>query len=122
MRETTVTAAVAVFPLLVAVIVAFPGAIPVTTPAGDTVAMASLLEVHEIVAPETVLPLPSFAVAVKFVVAPTRTLGLAGLTVTLTTAAVPVRGVLSLPHAVATMIAAMIDSVIPRFRMVFLGQ
>jgi hypothetical protein len=44
----TVIADVPLFPSAVAVIVAFPGATPVTTPADDTVAMLVLLELQVI--------------------------------------------------------------------------
>jgi hypothetical protein len=97
--------------------VAVPGATPVTRPTAETVAMASLLELHVTVVPVIALPLPSLVVAVSVAVPPTSIFAVGCDTVTLTTAAVPV-GVSSLPHATATIAAAMIVSAIPRFRMI----
>jgi len=66
----TVTAAVAVFPSLVAVIVALPGATAVTTPLGATVATFVLLELHVTTRPVSTLFDASRVVAVSVPVAP----------------------------------------------------
>jgi len=71
-------------PSLVAVIVAEPAAIPVTSPLLVTVA-AVLLLAHVAVRPVRVLPLASFMVADSCTVWPAVTLGAAGLTVTVAT-------------------------------------
>jgi len=67
----TVSAAVPLFPSLVAVIVAVPAATAVTTPDDDTVAAAVLLDVHDTGRPVTTLPAASLVVAVSAVVCPT---------------------------------------------------
>jgi len=97
-RFVTVTAAVALFPSLVAVIVAEPTARPLTTPLGDTVAIALLLVAHVSVRPGSTFPLASLATALSCCVEPTDTLTDAGLTPTeatgtldAVTVAVPVR-------------------------------
>ena len=97
-RFVTVTAAVALFPSLVAVIVAEPTARPLTTPLGDTVAIALLLVAHVTVRPGSTFPLASLATALSCCVEPTDTLTDAGLTPTeatgtldAVTVAVPVR-------------------------------
>ena len=66
--SVTVTAEVPVFPSLVAVIVVVPGRSPVTSPAGETLATAGLLDVHETARPVRVLPAASFIVAVSVAV------------------------------------------------------
>jgi hypothetical protein len=63
--DEIVSVVVPVFPLLVAVIVAFPGATPVTRPVGDTVAIASLLDVQATAAPLMAFPLASLVVALS---------------------------------------------------------
>src|SRR5947209_2194288 len=78
----TVTAAVPLFPSLVAVIVAAPAAAPVTSPVAFTVATAWLLLVHVTVRPLSGLPLASCGVAVSCAVWPTWTLAVAGFTAT----------------------------------------
>src|SRR5207247_8474348 len=81
----TVASTLPLLPSQVAVIVAAPAAIPVTRPVLLTVATAGTLLVHVRVRPVMALPLTSFGVAVNCSAAPTRTLGAAGLTVTVTT-------------------------------------
>src|SRR5437899_460684 len=75
----TVAAAAPLCPSLKAVIVAAPVAIPVTRPVLLTVATAGALLAHVTVRPVSGLPLASFGVAVSCAVAPTSTLGAAGL-------------------------------------------
>ena len=82
----TVTVAVPVLPSLVAVIVALPGATPVTTPVeGETVAIFVALELHVTVRPVSTFPAASLIVAVYVVVWPTGTLAVDGVTVTVAT-------------------------------------
>ena len=83
--SVTVTVAVPDFPSLVAVMVALPGATPLTTPVADTVAMDPLLVVQAIARPVSVVPFASFVVAVSAVVARTKTVAVAGATVTVAT-------------------------------------
>lgn len=64
----TVTAADADFPSLVAVIVAVPGATPVTTPAADTVATDGAPLDHVMARPVRTFPFASFTVAVSVTV------------------------------------------------------
>jgi hypothetical protein len=78
----TVTAALPLFPSLVAVMVAEPAAFPVTSPLALTVATAVLPLAQLTVRPERALPLASFGVAVSCSVCPATTLPEAGLTVT----------------------------------------
>src|SRR5216684_300925 len=78
----TVIVAVPLFASLVAVIVAAPAAIPVTTPLPLTVATPALLVAQVIVRPVRGFPFASFGVAVNCTVCPTATLAVAGLTVT----------------------------------------
>jgi len=73
------------FPSLVAVIVAVPGATPVTTPAVETVAIAAELVLHVTIRPVSVLLFASFVTATNGCVAPTRTLADSGLTATVAT-------------------------------------
>src|SRR5712691_5283823 len=81
----TVSAAVPLWPSLVAVMVADPTATPLTTPLLETVATAALSLAHVTVRPVSVLPFASFSVAVSTTVRPTATLAVAGLTVTVAT-------------------------------------
>ena len=67
----TVTEAVAVSEPDVAVIVAEPVAIPVTSPVDETVATDEFDVPHETVAPDMVLPTASLTVAVRVTVSPT---------------------------------------------------
>src|ERR1700688_1155580 len=104
----TVIAAVALWPALLAVMVASPGAMPVTRPLPATVATLGLLEVQVTTRPLNGLPFASLSVAVSCVVCPTITLADAGLMVTDATgtgmtviAAVPLW-----PSLVAVMVAA----------------
>ena len=78
----TVTAAVPLWPSLVAVIVVDPTARPVTSPLADTVATAPLLVVQVTVRPLSGLPLASLRVAVSCTAPPTYTFGAVGLTAT----------------------------------------
>src|SRR5256714_1535336 len=83
----TVIAAVPLFPSLIAVIVAEPAAFPVTRPLPLTFAIVVSLDAHVTVRPESGLPLSSLGVALSCTVRPTGTLAVAGLTVTVATAA-----------------------------------
>jgi hypothetical protein len=67
----TVTEAVPDFPSLVAVIVAEPVAIPVTSPPDETVATAVLFDEKLTGLPESGFPCPSVGLAVSCVVRPT---------------------------------------------------
>jgi len=83
----TVTVAVPDFPSLVALMVAVPGATPLTRPLAETVAMDELLELHETVRSVSVTPFGSFTVALNVVVVmPATILALDGSTTTLPTA------------------------------------
>src|SRR6266550_4154347 len=79
---TTVMAAVPLCPSLMAVIVAEPATLPVTSPLELTVATVVLLLDHAIVRPDSGLPAASFGVAVSWSALPAGTLAEAGLTVT----------------------------------------
>jgi len=78
----TVMAAVPLLPSLVAVIVAPPATMPVTSPLPVTVATAVLLLDHVIERPVNGLPFESFAMAANWTVWPSVTLATAGLTIT----------------------------------------
>src|SRR5439155_25859079 len=79
----TVTAAVPLWPSLVAVMVTGPpAATPVTSPLPLTVATAALLVAHMTVRPVSTLPLASFVVAMSCTVCPTGTVAVAGITAT----------------------------------------
>src|SRR6266513_2797104 len=82
---TTVTAALPLFPPLVAVIVAVPAETPVTRPLPFTLAAPPLLLVQVIVRPLSGLPAESSAVALSCSVLPTATRPVAGLTLTVAT-------------------------------------
>jgi hypothetical protein len=90
------------------VIVAVPGATPVTTPPGDTVATAILSTLHATARPVSTPPEASFAVAVKVVVAPTTMFADGGVTTTLATgiALTVTLTVALLPSLVAVIVAA----------------
>jgi hypothetical protein len=83
----TVTVADPDCPSLVAVIVAVPGATPVTTPLGDTVAIDPLFVVQMTVRPVSVLPFASLVTALSVVVPATKIVAVAGETVTVATGA-----------------------------------
>jgi hypothetical protein len=104
----TVIVAVPVLPSLVAVIVALPGATPVTSPLDDTVAMAGALDVKEIGRPVSAFPWSSVTCAPSCTVCPTVTLACPGEMMTALTgfgltvmAAVPV-----FPSLVAVIVVA----------------
>src|SRR2546422_190364 len=104
----TVTAALPVFPSLVAVIVTAPAPAPVTSPVEVTVATAGVLDAQVTDRPDSRLPAASFSVAVSCPVPPTYTSGTVGLmvpdapgTVAPVTAAVPF-----CPSLVAVIVAA----------------
>src|SRR2546423_641627 len=78
----TVTIDVPLFPSLVAVIVAEPAALPVTSPLPLTRATPESLLAQVITRPDKGLPLASLGVAVRCTVCPTGTLAVAGVTVT----------------------------------------
>src|SRR6184192_802118 len=81
----TVMAAVPFWPSLVAVIVAEPATLPVTSPVPVTVATDVLLLAHVTERPVRMLPLASRRVALSCTVWPAGTLADAGLTVTVAT-------------------------------------
>src|SRR2546421_295877 len=83
----TVMVAVPLFPSLVAVIVAVPAPLAVTNPVRLTVATVVSLDDQVTARPESGLPLSSLGVALSCTVRPTGTLAIAGLTVTVATAA-----------------------------------
>jgi len=76
--SVTVTVAFALFVSLVAVIVAVPGATPVTTPDWLTVAISGLLELHVTTRSVTTAPFASFTVAVSVVLEPVETVAVVG--------------------------------------------
>src|SRR2546427_517574 len=80
--SVTVTAEVALFPSLVAVMVAEPAATPVTSPLEETVAVAGALDAHVIVRPDSTVPAASCGVATSCTPAPTSTSAVAGLITT----------------------------------------
>ncbi len=83
----TATAALPSVPSLAAVIVAAPGATPVTSPAFETVATVMSLLSHVTGGPVRGLPAESFSVAVSCIVSPTARSPAAGDTSTEATAA-----------------------------------
>ena len=94
-------------PSLVAVSVAVPNVTPVTSPVPLTVATDALLLDHVTDRPVRVAPLASLRRAVNCCTAPTTTLALAGLTVTVATGAeldtvVPLATVDSPPKTAST--------------------
>ena len=112
----TVTAALPLFPSLVAVIVTALAATPVTSPVADTVAIAGFELVHVTTRPVSMLPAASSGVAVSCTVAPTSTTAVTGLTVTeaagtrvTVTAAPPI-----LPSLVAVIVADPAATPVPR--------
>src|SRR5712664_3124445 len=78
----TVTAAVPLWPSLVAVIVATPTATLVTSPLAEIAATALLLVVHVTTRPMSGVPFASLGVAVSCTAPPMNTFGVAGLTTT----------------------------------------
>src|SRR6266581_3152028 len=78
----TVTAALPVFPSLVAVIVTAPAPAPVTSPVAVTVATAGVLDAQVTDRPDSTLPAASFSVVVSCRVAPTSTTAVTGLITT----------------------------------------
>lgn len=78
----TVICALPVFPSLVAVIVAVPAAFAVTTPLALTVAVCGALDAQTMLRPVSVLPLPSYVIAVSVIVPPTVSVPLVGATAT----------------------------------------
>src|SRR6266702_7106158 len=104
----TVIAAVPLLPSLVAVIVAGPAALPVTSPLALTVASAVLLLAQVTVRPLSGFPFASFGVAVSCTVWPTCTDAEAGLTVTDATGTVltVIAAVPLFPSLVAVIVAA----------------
>src|SRR6266568_3950320 len=105
----TVTAAVPLFPPAVAVMVAEPAVLPVTSPLALTVATAVPLLAHVTVVPLSGLPAESFGVAVSWTVAPTRIVAELGVTVTEATGTVATVTVIAdvplWPSDVAVMVA-----------------
>src|SRR5947199_83486 len=77
--SVTVAVAVALFPSLMAVMVAEPAATPVTRPVEETVAVAGALDVQVIARPESTVPAASFRLAASCTLAPTSTSAVAGL-------------------------------------------
>src|SRR6266566_395335 len=84
----TVIAAVPLWPSLVAVIVADPGARAVTFPFTSAIATDVLLLDHVTVRPVSGLPFASFGVAVSWIACPAATVADAGLTLTVATGTV----------------------------------
>src|SRR2546421_705109 len=78
----TVTAALPLCPSLVAVMLAVPAALPVTSPLVLTVATAALPLAHATARPVSTLPAASLGVATSCTVLPSFTLAGAGVTVT----------------------------------------
>src|SRR6266571_3429017 len=78
----TVSAAVPLFPSLVAVIVAAPTATPVTRPLPFTLAIPPLLDAQVTVRPVRTVPALSLVTAVSWTAWPAGTLAEAGLTAT----------------------------------------
>src|SRR5437879_7512173 len=103
----TVIAAVLLLPSLVAVMLAEPGARPVTRPPGLTVATVVSLLLHVTVRPAKVPPAESFGVAVSCTVCATRIEAVAGETVTEATGTVVtvIAAVLVFPSLVAEIVA-----------------
>src|SRR6266480_1998617 len=103
----TVTAAVLLLPSLVAVIVAVPATMPVTSPLLLTVAMLGLLLPHVTLRPGKVPPVESIAVAASCTVCPTRTVAVAGETSTdaTDTLVTVIAAELLLPSLVAVIVA-----------------
>src|SRR5215831_9292470 len=106
----TVIAEVPLFPSEVAVIVADPAAPPVTRPVPFTGAMLVALLDQVMVRPVSTFPPASFVVAVSWIVDPTATDALAGLTVTVATgggadAVTVIDAVPLLPSLVAVIVA-----------------
>src|SRR4029077_2295124 len=102
----TVMADVPVLPSLVAVIVAEPAALAVTSPFELTLAAVLLLEDHVMTRPVRMLPVASLSVAVSCTVCAACTLAEAGVTVTVATCA-PATVTLAvplLPSLVAVMV------------------
>ena len=79
------TAAVALFPSIVAVMTALPAPTPVTRPDDDTVAIVAALELQMVVRPVSGCPVALNGVAVSCTVWPTVTLGAGGVTPTVAT-------------------------------------
>src|ERR1700693_4108706 len=77
----TVMTAVALLPSLVATICAVPGACPLTTPVGETVAVAGSRLVHETSRPVNGLPFPSFSTAISCWLSPTSSVSAEGPTI-----------------------------------------
>ena len=103
----TVIRAVPVFPLDVAVIVADPGANPVTNPVAETVAIDGLELDQAAVRPVSTVPLASLMVATNCLVCPVATVADCGLTLTDATAtlATVMRAVPVFPPDVAVIVA-----------------
>src|SRR6266568_684837 len=102
----TVIAELPLFPSLVAVIFAKPGATPVTSPLPLTVATPGASVDQVIARPESGLPLASSGVAVSCCVPPTRIVALVGLKLTDATGTMTVIAALPLlPSLVAVMVA-----------------
>jgi hypothetical protein len=102
----TVTEAVPLWPSLVAVIVAVPGALAVTSPVCETLATPSLLE-DQVTGRVSILSCASFSATISCSVSPCTTVAVDGLTVTEATGAcVTVSVALPLfPSLIAMMLA-----------------
>src|SRR5439155_25222860 len=83
----TVTAAVPLFPPLLAVMVTEPTVTPVTSPLAETVATAGSLLLQLKVCPARVLPAASVAIPTSCAVSPTARLAVLGVTATVATGA-----------------------------------
>src|SRR5258706_7590272 len=110
----TVTGAVPVFPSLVAAIFAVPVLTAVTSPAGDTVAMPVLPDLHVIVRPESTSPFASTSDADACVVSTALIELLASETVTAATGANPtvIVAVPLLPSLVAVICAVPVPTAV----------
>lgn len=106
----TVTCAVPTFPSLVAVIVAVPDAIAVTTPDALTVAVCGALDAQTTPRPASAFPLASYATAFSVSEAPTESCDVVGATTTDATgtgagALTVICALPTLPSLVAVMVA-----------------
>jgi hypothetical protein len=98
----TVTAAVPLLPSLVAVIVALPGALPVTSPLPETAATVGVLLTHTITRPDRGWPSASKVDAVSWSVPAGARVPLVGLTTTAATASKMAANLSCSSHAVSS--------------------
>src|SRR6266576_2798309 len=112
----TLIVAVPLFPSLVAVIVADPAETAVTRPLAETVATAGALLDHVTTRPVSVLPAASLVAALSCAVVPTRSVLVAGATVTVATgtAVTVIALVPLLPSLVAVIVADPAETAVTR--------